>query len=158
MPQQITIRRADERDATAVLDCLHAAFEPYRKHYSPEGFADTTLTEATIGHRLATFCVFVAEANGQIAGTIACNVNPNGDGHLRGMAVLAAWQGRGVADALLHAAEDQLKKDGCKRITLDTTAPLERAIRFYEKHGYRGSGVVGDFYGMPLYEYVKEQF
>jgi hypothetical protein len=32
---------------------------------------------------------------------------------------------------------------------------LRRAVRFYEKHGYGVSGTIGDFYGMPLYEYVK---
>jgi len=28
-------------------------------------------------------------------------------------------------------------------------------MRFYEKHGYRRSGKVSDFFGMPLVEYVK---
>jgi len=32
---------------------------------------------------------------------------------------------------------------------------LERAMRFYEKHGYRRSSKVSDFFGMPLFEYVK---
>ena len=63
--------------------------------------------------------------------------------------------GVGVAAQLLAAAESELRSRNCRRITLDTTAPLERAIRFYEKHGYRRSGKVGDFFGMPLYEFVK---
>jgi hypothetical protein len=29
-------------------------------------------------------------------------------------------------------------------------------MRFYEKHGYRRSGKVTDFFGMDLYEFVKE--
>lgn len=77
------------------------------------------------------------------------------DGHIRGMAVLPAWQGRGVADELLAAVEDELRRLGCARATLDTTAPLARAIRFYQRHGYRATGRVADFYGMPLYEYAK---
>jgi hypothetical protein len=40
-------------------------------------------------------------------------------------------------------------------VTLDTTAPLVRAIRFYERHGYVRSGAVTDFFGMPLYEFRK---
>ena len=35
------------------------------------------------------------------------------------------------------------------------SAPLQRAIRFYERNGYRPSGRVADFFGMPLFEYVK---
>ena len=71
------------------------------------------------------------------------------------MAVLPAWQGAGVAALLLDAAERELRDKGCSLVTLDTTEPLERATRFYEKHGYRPSGRVSEFYGMPLFEYVK---
>ena len=56
---------------------------------------------------------------------------------------------------MLQAAESELRARGCRRVTLDTTQPLERAMRFYEKNGYRRSGNVGDFFGMPLFEYVK---
>lgn len=28
-------------------------------------------------------------------------------------------------------------------------------MTFYEKHGYRRSGTIRDFFGMPLFEYVK---
>ena len=42
------------------------------------------------------------------------------------------------------------------RITLDTTEPLQRAVRFYEKHGYVASRRTTDFFGMALHEYVKE--
>ena len=43
----------------------------------------------------------------------------------------------------------------CKRISLDTTQPLKRAIQFYLQNGYLPSGKVTDFFGMPLFEYVK---
>ena len=72
-----------------------------------------------------------------------------------GMAVAPGWQGSGVAAALLEAAEDQLRQAGCTRVTLDTTEPLQRAIRFYTRHGYAATGHVTDFFGMRLYEYAK---
>lgn len=78
------------------------------------------------------------------------------EGHLRGMAVRTAWQGAGVAQQLLQSAEEELRSQGCSRITLDTTLPLQRAMRFYEKHGYRRSGRQQDFFGMVLVEYSKE--
>jgi GNAT superfamily N-acetyltransferase len=71
------------------------------------------------------------------------------------MAVLPAWQGSGVAAQLLKSVESELRAKGCSRISLDTTEPLQPAIRFYEKNGFRRSGKVADFYGMPLFEYVK---
>jgi GNAT superfamily N-acetyltransferase len=160
---QFTIRKAGVEDALGILKCLIAAFEPYRQQYTPEGFRDTTLTAETVHQRLGTMSVYVAidEPNRRtVVGTIGCNVvgQEHGgslEGHIRGMAVLPEWQGRGVAEQLLATAEQELRTRGCARITLDTTAPLQRAIRFYEKHGYRASGKVGDFFGMPLFEYAK---
>lgn len=100
--------------------------------------------------------VFVAkDASGRVVGTIACQSVGGGEGHLRGMAVLPEQRGTGVAQYLLEAAEQELWRAGCKLATLDTTAPLKRAIRFYEKNGYRATGRVQEFFGMPLYEYSK---
>lgn len=151
-----TIRHACEADAGGILSCLQAAFAPYREQYSLEAFRDTVLTAETVHERLATMAVFVALAHtGEIVGTIGCGLASAEEGHIRGMAVLHEWQGAGVASQLLTIAESELRSRNCCRVTLDTTAPLERAIRFYEKHGYRRSGKVGDFFGMPLFEYVK---
>jgi GNAT superfamily N-acetyltransferase len=152
-----TIRKAVENDASGILECLRIAFEPYRSQYTSGGFADTVLTPETIRDRLAQMSVFVAvTADNQIVGTIACSVIKANEGHLRGMAVLPEWHGRGIAEKLLQTAEANLAGRRCSRITLDTTEPLQRAMRFYEKHGYVASGTTKDFFGMPLREYVKE--
>ena len=152
----VTIRKAVSTDAPAILDCLRIAFEPYRSSYTAEAFTDTVLTAETIQHRLASMCIFVAvNEAGNIVGTIGFSVIGGSEGHLRGMAVLPGWQGRGIADRLLQRAEAELGAGKCSRITLDTTDPLQRAMRFYERHGYRRSGRVTDFSGMPLHEYVK---
>jgi ribosomal protein S18 acetylase RimI-like enzyme len=71
------------------------------------------------------------------------------------MAVLPESLGDGVGQRLLDIAEAALCGAGCSRITLDTTEPLTRAIRFYERNRYRRSGVVRDFFGMRLIEYAK---
>ena len=49
-----------------------------------------------------------------------------------------------------------LRERACARVTLDTTAPLDRAIHFYESHGFRATGSVNDFFGMPLYELARD--
>jgi RimJ/RimL family protein N-acetyltransferase len=155
-PSPFSVRRATTEDSAAVLDCLRAAFEPYRAQYTPAAFEDTVLTPATVCERFSTMVVFVAETSGgEIVGTVACNVVREGEGHLRGMAVRPSWQGRGVAEELLTAAEAELRRGRCRRVSLDTTRPLGRAVRFYEAHGYHATGKVGDFFGMELFEYVK---
>ncbi len=100
--------------------------------------------------------VLVAEDNSwRVIGTIALQVLDLYEGHLRGVAVDQGFQGRGVADRLLCAAEKKLRRLGCSQVTLNSTQSLKRAIRFYLRHGYKISGIVKDFFGMPLFEYVK---
>jgi len=154
MEELISIRRATAADSEAILACLRAAFAPYEGRYTPGGYEDTVLTPQSLRERLKTMSVFVAVSEGNVIGTIACATSGN-EGHLRGMAVDPQWLGKDIAAKLLEAAEDELRNKHCRLITLDTTHPLERARRFYEKHGYRRSGRVTDFFGMPLTEYVK---
>jgi ribosomal protein S18 acetylase RimI-like enzyme len=159
MPQVqrgILIRRANSADAVEILACLAAAFEPYRASYTPAAYLNTVLSVDTIQARLSSMHVFVAVVGERVVGTIACSASDQREGHLRGMAVLPEMRGKGVAEELLGAAEVDLIQQSCSCITLDTTQPLQRAMHFYEKHGYRRSGRVTDFFGMPLYEYIKE--
>ena len=154
---QFSINRAGARDSAGILECLHLAFEPYRERYTREGFLDTVLTPETLAQRLQAMAIFVARGlSGAIVGTIGCNRAYADEGHIRGMAVLDDWQGRGVAQQLLEAAESELRTLGCHRVTLDTTEPLQRAISFYKKNGYQATGKVSDFFGMPLFEYAKD--
>lgn len=152
----ISIRKAGSEDAPGVLACLHEAFAEFRNRYTPEGFLDTVLTADALRERLETMSVLVAvDSANRVVGTIACGVISQEEGHLRGMAVLPSMRGNGIAAQLLSKSEEELRRQKCTRITLDTTEPLQRAMRFYEKNGYRRSGKVSDFFGMPLIEYQK---
>jgi ribosomal protein S18 acetylase RimI-like enzyme len=152
--RRFRIRNARASDAAAISECLEAAFARHREQYTPDAYADTVLNSDGALRRLEEICLFVAVSDGQLVGTIGCKLNGR-EGHLRGMAVLPDWQGTGVASALLSTAETELEKRGAAFITLDTTEPLARAIRFYQRHGYSPSGRVTSFFGMPLYEYRK---
>jgi putative acetyltransferase len=108
-----------------------------------------------VQRRISEMCVLIAaDAEGEVTGTIGGAAN-DGQGHIRGMAVRPPWAGTGAAQTLLEAIEAELQERGCTRVTLDTTEPLERAMRFYERNGYRRTGHVGGFFGMPLIEYAK---
>jgi len=150
-----SITRATFDDAEGILGCLRAAFEPYRTQYTPAAYEDTVVTTETVRRRIETMTVLVARNEvGLIIGTIGASVR-GAEGHIRGMAVMPSSQGGGVAKQLLELIEKELRAAGCSLVTLDTTAPLARAIRFYERNGYVGSGIVSDFYGMALYQYQK---
>jgi GNAT superfamily N-acetyltransferase len=148
------VRKGHQDDAKAILTCLGAAFEAYRHEYTPEAFRDTVPCAEMFQRRLQEMAVLVAVAESRVVGTVGYQAH-GAEGHLRGMAVLPEWHGAGVASTLLHSAESELQKLGCKSATLDTTEPLRRAMRFYEKHGFQASGTVRDFFGMRLHEYSK---
>lgn len=152
-----TIRPAVATDVPSVLNCLAEAFAPYQSSYTAEAFLDTVLSAETIKLRMKSMRIFVAEdrSGGAIIGTVACNLVSPEEGHLRGMAVLPSYFGSGVAQQLLKTAEAELRTQRCIRITLDTTEPLRRAINFYRRNGFQPSGRISNFFGMPLYEYVK---
>jgi len=152
---EIVIRPAGRGDEEGILSCLAAAFGPYRADYTPEAYADTALDQASLKKRLQHMHVLVAVASEGIVGTVAATL-VNGEGYLRGMAVRPDWRGSGLSALLLRTIETWVESQGCKRVTLDTVLPLQAAIRFYEKNGYRKSGRVSDLYGMPLVDYVKE--
>jgi ribosomal protein S18 acetylase RimI-like enzyme len=155
--QPARVRRATEQDLDAVRGCLSEAFAPYEAAYSVAAFRDTVPDVDGLVERSRAMTILVAEAeDGTIVGTIAHEVGLSGAGHLRGMAILPQTLGAGVASQLLQSAEEALASARCTRVTLETTRPLQRAIRFYQPHGYRATGRVSDFFGMELVEYAKE--
>src|SRR6266566_9206525 len=104
---EFLIRPAKIGDEHGILRCLAAAFEPYRASYTPEAYADTVLDETSLAERLQRMHVLVAPYTEEIAGTVAAS-QANGEGHLRGMAVLPECRGNGLAAALLTGIDGWL--------------------------------------------------
>jgi GNAT superfamily N-acetyltransferase len=152
----LEIRQAGQDDVQSILNCLAAAFAPYSALYTRDAFADTVLDVRRLQERMRKMHVLVAVSEGEIIGTVSAAACEGGEGHLRGMAVLPQYARTGVASELLNAIETWLRQRGCNRVTLDTTLPLQAAMKFYEKHGYLRSSRVCDFFGMPLVEYAKQ--
>lgn len=46
-------------------------------------------------------------------------------------------EGRGVGTALIRAVEEEARRRGCRRVWLITTNDNTRALRFYQRLGYR---------------------
>lgn len=150
------IRTATSEDVRGIFRCLSAAFDEYRDQYTAGAYADTVPNLDSLEARLRTMWVYVAIAGGEeVVGTLAAALREEGEGHLRGMAVDPRFRNRGVAGRLLATALDELRANGCARVTLDTTAPLQPAMQFYETNGFRRTGQVSSFFGMELYEYAR---
>ena len=155
-PTAVEVRRARSDDVDGILRCLRGAFDEYREQYTPGAFSDTVPNVESLNTRLQTMSVYVAvTARDGVVGTLAAGRTDEGEGHLRGMAVDPRFRNRGVAGQLLATVLDDLRASGCKRVTLDTTAPLRAATQFYEAKGFQRTGRVSSFFGMDLYEYAR---
>lgn len=171
MATDLSIRQATSGDCEGILACLAAAFAPYKDQYTAGAFEDTVLSQETLRTRMAKMHVLVAIANGEIVGTVSMVIERRHYGsepqpgfcvdrflyfgRIRGMAVLPSHHGQGIAESLLQTAEQMFAERSCNAIVLDTTEPLKRAQRFYEKHGYKPTGDARDFFGMELIELGK---
>ncbi|WP_117211453.1 GNAT family N-acetyltransferase [Allorhizocola rhizosphaerae] len=83
-----------------------------------------------------------------------------GEGVLQAIHVHPDWHGRGVGQALIQAGRKTLAELGFRFASLWVIAGNERACRFYERDGWRLSGLVrdGEMGGVswPQLEYVRE--
>ena len=153
MPTLI-LRSARSGDAKAILACLEAAFASYRYEFTHAAYRDTVPDLESLRERMSTTTLFVAECDGNIAGTVGVGVPGTGVAHLRGMAVDPAYQHGGIGRRLLRRALDEATVAGADHVTLDTTSPLGGAARFYEAAGFSRTGKAGELFGMPLFEFA----
>ncbi len=153
----ISVRRATVQDVPGIVRCLHAAFAPYRHQYTRAAYAETTLNLSTARARLRGMRVLVAvDRAGHLLGTVAWMRKPSGIGYLRGMAVDPRRFGTGIAQRLLDRALAEQRGAGIRRVALHTTHPLERAIRFYRRNGFRLSGPRGQYFGMETLRFARD--
>ena len=158
MNKNYLIRRAQPKDAKGIHKVILAAFEEFRDFYSEEGFTDTVMSENIALERMSDMIIYVAvDESDKIIGTVGWKKVSEKECHLRGMAVHPRRQGKGSpASELLQKVQDEAYSQGCSFLTLDTTAPLQRAQNFYTKHGFRKTGKTSDFFGSTVYEFTKE--
>jgi ribosomal protein S18 acetylase RimI-like enzyme len=91
----------------------------------------------------------VAELDGRLAGYIRVKpVTPlRENAHVLGivgLAVAPANRRRGVASALLAAAEQHARARGARKLSLRVLSSNETAVRLYERHGFQREGTLRD--------------
>ncbi len=156
MPRR-EIRLATPQDIPAVASVLRAAFAEYEPLYTPAGFAATTPTSDQIRARFDEGPVWVALLDGAVVGTVAAVLREEVTLYVRSMAVLPAARGYDIGGALLSEVERFATEHGAKRLLLSTTPFLARAIRLYERNGFRRAEEgPRDLFGTPLFTMTRE--
>jgi len=157
MPEGISniqIRMALE-DTAAIASVLYQSFAEYKPLYTDEAFAATAATSDQIQQRMSEGPVWVALQNETIVGTVSA-VSKGHDLYIRGMAILRTARGQGIGELLLNEIESFARRQSYQRLLLSTTPFLTRAIRLYERTGFRRSSEgPQDLCGTPLFSMVK---
>ncbi len=152
---EIRIRLAGPEDAEAIASILHESFIEYAALYTPEGFSATTPAAKQIHQRMAEGPVWVALSDDQIAGTVSA-VLKRESLYVRGMGVLPTARGQRIGELLLENIEIFARDHQLRRLFLSTTPFLTRAIRLYERSGFkRTSEGPADLFGTPLFTMEK---
>jgi diamine N-acetyltransferase len=147
----VLIRTARPADAEALASLAGRLFdETYAAHNRPEDMAAYVAAHFTPGRFLATLedpaqCAILADAGGTMAGYVLLRdvaispavVGPGPNSEIARLYVDGRWQGRGVAARLLDAAIVHARDCGAAALWLAVWSENPRAIRFYEKHGFR---------------------
>jgi len=150
------IRMALPSEAASIAFVLSESFKEYKSFYTDEAFAATTPTSDQILMRFDEGPVWVAISNDSIVGTVS--VVPKGDGalYIRSMAVLPGARGQKVGEMLLKLIEDYASPREFVRLYLSTTPFLTRAIRLYERMGFKRSRKGShELFGTPLFTMEK---
>jgi ribosomal protein S18 acetylase RimI-like enzyme len=89
--------------------------------------------------------VLVAETGGEPVGQLGLRLAGYGVADL-GMAVAAAWRGRGVGTTLLAEAIERARKAGAHKIALQVWPHNQPAIALYERFGFQREGYLRRHY------------
>lgn len=105
---------------------------PWREHKRDSVDFDLTNNAAS---------ALVAVADGKVVGFI-CNrlYRSRSTGHVANLAVMQAYQGRGIGKALLRASLDYFRAQGMRHVRIETLAQNEKACRLYPSLGFEEVG------------------
>jgi len=134
-----SLRPMEARDAPAVAALIRIAFAAQSVATDPPPSA-VRMTENDVAAHLRTGGGAVVEADSALAGSalwMEQGMAPDWGLYLCRLAVAPAWRGRGIAKALIAAAEATAREIGLSRIHLST-----RLVLLENRHLFAGCGFV----------------
>ena len=146
------IERARADDAAALLDYLKiVGGETENLSFGAEGVPLDLEAEQDY---LRSQCEsvnnvqYLAKVDDKFIGTASLNRKPRRMSHRRefGISLKKAWWGCGAASALTEAVLAFAKENGFEQLNLEVRSGNARAIRLYEKYGFRKLCTFPDFF------------
>jgi putative acetyltransferase len=134
------IRGGDDADAVAAAAVVRQVLHEHGLPFDPHGLdADILAPGARYNAGGGAFFVAVDGAD-RVVGTAGLLRTGPTSGEVRKMFLLPEARGHGVGRALLDAVLDAARARGLERLTLTTRSRYGRAIRLYERAGFRPAG------------------
>jgi ribosomal protein S18 acetylase RimI-like enzyme len=102
--------------------------------------------------------VLIYEMAGQVCGALILSWRRNSPvGRITSVAVRPEYHGQGIGTVLVRQAENIAQSRGLKKMHLEVRQDNQKAINFYEGHGYTRVGLKADYYwdGMTGISYRK---
>jgi GNAT superfamily N-acetyltransferase len=124
-------------DAAVAAALIREAFAAQSRATDPPSGA-LGETTASVGTKLAEGGGAGAEADGALVGVVLW-AEQDGALHIGRVSVLPPWRGRGIARALLAAAETEARRRGLERMALRVRRALEDNQRLFAGIGFAPS-------------------
>ena len=143
MVNSFIIERAKAEDAAALLAYLKiVGGETENLSFGAEGVSLSVEAEAAYlraQENSADNVQYLAKANGEIIGTASLMRARGRMGHRGefGVSLKKAWWGCGAGSALTEAVLAFARANGFEQLNLEVRSDNARAIRLYEKYGFR---------------------
>lgn len=158
----LSFRRAIETDTPAIVALVESAFrgEGSRIGWTTEAdLLDGQRTDLTeVGALIAdpNSCMLLAERTGTLVGCVKL-VREANVGVIGMVSVVPALQRAGIGKSLLREAERVIVAEwGLRRATMTVIVQRDTLIAWYERHGYRRTGMTSPFpYGQPRFGLPK---
>ncbi len=107
-----------------------------------------------LNDRLGKNLVFVAEQEKKVVGFIAIKRNIMFANYIRRIVLQEERRSKGIGSKLLKYVEEKTIAEKLPNVFLLCSTTNEKAIKFYEKNGYKKIGTVENFVDEGLHEYL----
>ena len=147
MSQKIVVRNFSSKDLKAVQEILFRYSSPTGRIWSEDmvkEMMNNASTEQPDG-------VFVAEIGGKVVGfAIVVYREWFGIAYLDYIQTKAEWTKKGIGHRLIQKCVSWAREKGARIIYTETGRNNDRAIKFYQKHDFRITGYIPDYYQKGL--------
>jgi putative acetyltransferase len=132
----LTVREVRPSDLPHVVDLVRDVLLEFGLRFGEGSGTDEEVTRLPASYTEHGGGFWVAVEGSTVVGT--CGVFPVGERtyELRKMYLRPAARGTGAAQLLFDTCLGFVRSHGAKRVVLDTTHDMTRAIAFYERNGF----------------------